>query len=168
MATTTTFAVTYGTWTTWNITLTGGLATSSTLVAGRQSDVLTLTLDDLEVAGSIFCGTSPTAGGIIQIWAFAKQDASTYPDVFGASDAAVTVTSANVKAAGFLKPVMSAIVDNVSDRGYPFHVGSLKWVFGGRLPETVGLFVTHSTGVNLKTTLQTIKYRTITDTATTS
>lgn len=136
----------------YTITL-ASLATSSTLVAGRQSTAVQNSSEylDCQISGKIRVGTSPT-GGVIEIWAGAPINGTpTYPDTFGASDAAVTVTSANVRDA-LLRRVWVAYCDTTSDRDYPIVPVSLAQFFGGVLPERHFIWVTHSSGVNLNST----------------
>jgi len=127
------------------------------LLAGQESTAVTnasnLDLDHL-VSGRITAGTSPTAGRVIEVWAYAPvQIASgtpTYPDVLTGSDAAATLTSANVKNAS-VRLVWSAQTDNVTDRPYWIPPTSIAQLFG-ELPARWGLFVTHDSGVNLNGT----------------
>ncbi len=72
------------------------LATSSTLVAGRQSTSVSNSSNkylDYKISSRITNGTTPTANTLIEVWVIAKLNDSSWPDGFGASDAARTVTS---------------------------------------------------------------------------
>lgn len=141
-----------------SITL-ASLATSSTLVAGRQSAVVDNTSNlflDALLSGQIMTGTSPT-GGRIEVWAWGllKQasSAETYPvagsSALGASDAAATFDAEQKRA---LRLVKSIVVNTTSDRAYPILPISVASLFGGVLPSFWGVWVTHSTGVNLNST----------------
>lgn len=139
-------------WAAYTITL-ASLATSSTLVAGRQSTAVTNSGEylDATVTGRITVGTSPT-GGQIEIWVGAPIDSTpTYPTSFGASDAAVTVASANFRDAALRR---GAVIysDTTSDRPYDIAPFSVAALFGGVLPEIHFVWVVHSTGVNLNAT----------------
>lgn len=112
------------------------LANSSTLLAGRQGDAVdnTTNLDlDHILRGNIRAGTSPTAGNRIEIWIASAtkivSGAKTYPDGLGASDAAYTATSDNVKYSG-LTLAQSIIVDSTSSRDYPIKPISIALLLG--------------------------------------
>ena len=130
------------------------LATSATLVAGRESTAVSNASNpylDRTLSGKITTGTSPTAG-TIQVWVVpATNDTPTWPDVFDGTDSAETVTSADIlAAAGALAAVIAT--DATSDRTYPFYCGSVAALFGGVLPRDFVVFVTHNTAVNLNST----------------
>ncbi len=139
----------------YTITL-ASLATSSTLVAGRESTALSNAtnkyLDEL-VAGFITVGTTPTANTFIEVHAIgAINDTPTYPDVFDGTDSAETITSLGIKAA-ICKPI--AGIQNIgttSDVRHDFAPLGIRQLFGDGLPPAHVLFVTHSTGVNLNAT----------------
>src|SRR5262245_54425580 len=91
------------------ITLTS-LATSSTLVAGRESTEVDNSSNkylDAGISGRVTVGTTPTAATRIEIWIFPKMSDSAYPDVFDGTDSAETLTSrAAAVAAGRLLAVL--------------------------------------------------------------
>lgn len=131
------------------------LATSSTLVVGRGStavDNRTNEDEDHLVSGQITVGTSPT-GGRIEVWAYGPLAiASGTPD-YGlptGSDAAVTFASRN-QLVSACKLLWSTGVDAVSDREYYIPPTSVRDAFG-ELPPFWGVFVTHSSAVNLHAT----------------
>lgn len=145
----------YGASAAYTISL-ASLATSSTFVAGRESDAVSNTTNlylDYLVAGRVTVGTTPTISTRIEVYAYGSQnDTPTYPDVFDGTDSAETVTSAEIRAA-CLRLLAVMIVDaTTSDRVYPFAPVSLAACYGGTLPKTHGLFVTHNTAVNLNAT----------------
>jgi hypothetical protein len=131
------------------------LATSSTRVAGRESGSVSISTDlylDYQASGKITVGTTPTSGGIIEVWVIAKKDDSNWPDVFDGTDSAETVTT-RAQLEGYGRLIWSiAIPATTSDIGYEFSRVGIAEYFGGSLPETFVLFVTHSTGVNLNST----------------
>jgi hypothetical protein len=131
------------------------LATSSTLVAGRESTAVDNTSTkylDYKLSGKITTGTSPSASKSIEVWVIpAINDTPTWPDVFDGADSAETVTSRDILGAvGVLAAVIPT--DNTSDRTYPFCCGSVAQLFGGNCPDRFVVFVTHDTGVNLHST----------------
>lgn len=144
------------------VTGTGGinsLATSSTWVAGYEWFIIDNSTElaiDYFVDLVIRCGTTPTINTEIRVYTFASYDGSTYPDVFDGTPSAETVTSAGVRDS-FCKLAGVGIVDSTtSDRDYPiqFNLSS----FYPTMPKKVGIFVTHSSGVNLNATAGNQKY----------
>lgn len=131
------------------------LATSSTRVAGAESDAIdnTSTLyDDILISGKITPGTSPTVGKQIDIWIVPAMDgSSTWPDVFDGTGSAETVTSENVRNA-LGKLLKTIVIDSTSDRTYYFSNESVAALFGGVLPQKFVVFVSHDTAVNLNAT----------------
>lgn len=151
----------YGTTTTG----TGGinsLATSSTWVAGYEwfyiDNATELALDYL-VELVIKVGTTPTAGTLINVYAFSVGDGGTvFPDVMDGTPSAETWTSAGVRD-GVARLVAQDIVDaTTSDRDYPLSFGIARW-FDNVMPKKVGIFVAHNTGVNLNATAGNQKYQ---------
>jgi len=139
----------------YTITLTG-LATSSTLVAGREGSSLSNAsnkyLDEL-VAGQIMVGTTPTASTNIEVDIVAAlDDTPTWPDVFDGTDSAETVSNVGIKAAICVPVALIAVPANTSDLGYPFGPRGIRQFFGDALPVAHVPFVTHSTAVNLNAT----------------
>lgn len=132
------------------------LATSSTLVAGRESAAVTnasnLYLDDL-VAFKITVGTTPTANTAIECHAIgAMNDTPTWPDVFAGADAARTVTNVQVKA-GYVIPVANfVVVATTSNVAYSSAPVGIRRFFGDLLPVQYSFFVTHSTVAALNST----------------
>ena len=143
---------------TTSLTITlASLATSSTLLAGRESTAVdnrtNLDLDHL-LSGKITTGTSPTVGTQIEVWVYAPISISggtpVYPDVMDGTDSAETVTSDNVKNFS-MRRAWYTLVDNTSDRTYCMPPTSIASLFGA-MPPLWGIFVTHSTAVNLNST----------------
>jgi len=141
------------------LTLTlASLASDTNLLAGRESTAVdntsNLDLDHL-VSLLVTTGTSPTAGTVIEVWAYAALSISsgtpTYPDVLDGTDSNETITSRNVLFP-MLALVASITVDSTSNRGYYVKPTSVAGLFGGSLPPFWGLFVVHNTGVNLNST----------------
>lgn len=137
----------------FTITL-ASLATSSGLTTGRQTTVVANSSNYLDffLAGQITTGTTPTVSTFIETWAIgALGDTPTWPDSFGASDAAFTTTSRN-QLFTYGAPVAASIVTATSNVAYAFRGVSLASLFGGIQPKNFGAFVTHSTAVNLNST----------------
>lgn len=142
------------------ITITlASLATSTTLVAGREATVIDNTSQqyiDALVSGQITVGTSPTVSKQIQVWVYAPlkvvSGTATYPiatsTALTGSDAAATFELDQLNQ---LKLADSASIIATSDRAYSFAF-SVASLFGGVMPLKWGLFVTHNTGVNLNST----------------
>lgn len=130
------------------------LATSSTFVAGYESDVVDNTTNkylDYKINGKVRVGTTPTINTEIRIYIVSIQEDGTWPDVFDGTTNAETLTSVGV-GSGFLKLAAVMLVDSTtSDRDYPFEF-SVASFFGGICPDKFLLFTTHNTGVNLNST----------------
>jgi len=142
------------------------LATSSSLLVGREStavsNVSNLYVDAL-VSGQITTGTTPTAG-TIEVWAYGlikhATSTATYPSPVTGTDAAITFV-AETK----LRHLITSISTNTtSNTAYTVPPTSIASLFGV-LPIKWGVVVIHSTGVNLNATagnhwihMQGIKY----------
>lgn len=130
------------------------LATNSTWTTGWSSAVQDNTSNlsiDEQISGVFATGTSPTVSTIIEIWAWGiLDDVPTYPDTITGSEAgAIALTSANVKLAGAFARLGSITVDNTTNRVYPFSFSLAQNGFG-YVPKKWGLWVSHNTGVALK------------------
>lgn len=138
----------------FTITLTG-LATSSTLVAGRESTAIanTSNLDiDWLISGKTMVGTSPT-GGRIEVWGYGPISVASGTPAYGlvtGTDAAATFASRN-QVIGAVRLLWSQPSDTTSDRAYFMPPTSVRQAFGN-IPPWVGIFLTHNTGVNLNAT----------------
>lgn len=139
----------------YSITL-ASLATSSTLLAGREGDAVSNTTNlylDYLISSKITVGTTPTTSTQIEVWAYASyNDTPLYPDVFDGTDSAETVNSAAIKASSLVLISTLPVDSNTSDRGYYGAPTSLALRHGGFVPKNHGLFVTHNTAVNLNST----------------
>lgn len=145
--------IAYGSSAALTITL-ASLATSSTLLAGRESTAVVNTTNlyyDYQFGGFITVGTTPVATGFIEIWSYAAQDDTpTYPSLVTSgitgSDAGATAVTAGVKQ-NALTPVASLAVDaTTSNRQYNC---APLYLFNGCAPKRWGAWVAHSTNVNL-------------------
>lgn len=147
--------VTYATPSALTITL-ASLATSSTLVAGRESNEIDNTTNkyvDALLQGKITTGTTPTTDKLIAVyvWGSDTSAATTARDVIDGADSVETITSDKIRD-GFLRLAATMAVDATSDRTYEFGPVSVANLFGGVMPRYWGVFVTHATGVNLNST----------------
>lgn len=133
-----------------------GLATSATLVAGVESTAIDNTANkypDILLAGKITTGTSPTGNpGTIAIYVYGSyEDTPIYPDVLDGTNSAETFTSVAILQSA-LRLVAVISTSTTSNITYWFGPTSIALAFGGRMPKFWGVFVTHSTGVNLHAT----------------
>lgn len=143
------------------ITITlASLATSATLVGGRESTVVSNAsnmYDDYIVSGQITVGTSPTADKHIRVYCYAPLKVAsstfTYPvataTALTGADAAATF---EINQLDQLRLADQASVIATSDRAYSFGPFSIAALYDGIVPLTWGLFVTHATAVNLNST----------------
>lgn len=136
------------------------VASSASFVAGVESDVISnttnLDLDHL-ISGRWTSGTTPTANTQVQIWVIPTRTddlagSRTYHDVFDGTASAETATSAGVlQGIGRLAAVLN-VDTNTSNREYGCAAFSVAALFGGVLPPSYVLFITHNTGVNSNST----------------
>ncbi len=136
------------------------LATSATLIVGRQSTVVDNSSNkflDFYVSGQVTVGTTPTVDKQIAIYVFAPikiaSSTASFPIAtttqLGTSDAAATFEAYQRDQ---LKLAAVANVIATSDRAYSFAPFSVAQLFGGVCPIQWGLFVSHNTAVNLNAT----------------
>lgn len=136
----------------YTITLTG-LASSGSLVAGRESTAITNSSNYLDylVAGQITSGTSPTANTNIEIDAVGSlDDTPTWPDVFDGTDSNETITTG--AKFGICRNIDLLTVTSSSDIPYPFGPRGIRQFFGDGLPTAHVIFVAQNTTVNLNAT----------------
>jgi len=129
------------------------LATSSTLVAGAESDAIDNSTNkylDYLISGKITTGTSPAAGRI-EVWIVAELEDASWPDVFDGTGSAETWTTADIKAAGG-QLAATIITDTTSNQTYYVGKFSVAALFGGSCPRKFVVFVTQNTTVNLHAT----------------
>lgn len=132
------------------------LGSSSTWVNGYEwfkVDVAGMTPVPVTIRhqGKIRVGTTPTANNQIRIYLVASEDGSTWPDAFDGTAGAANVTSAGVRDS-FAKLAAVLVVDaNTSNRDYPYSFDAAS-VFGGSLPDSYVVWVTHNTVAALNAT----------------
>ena len=132
------------------------LASDTSLLAGRESTLIdNQTNQDTEhfISGSITMpATTPTAGRVVQVWAYAPErmnaGAAVLPAPFTGVDSSRTALSAFWRDSALRMLWVSAIND-VASRAYYMPPTSVAQAFGGFLPPVYGLWVVHSAGVAL-------------------
>lgn len=145
----TTASIAYGTSTAMTMTL-ASLASDTNLLAGRESTAVdnssTLAVDYI-VGGKVTTGTSPTASRVIEVWAYASYDGTTYSGGATGTDAALTFASEKTSLA--LLQVLPT--DATSNHTYEWGPFSIADAFG-IMPKKFGIYIVHNTGVNLNST----------------
>lgn len=145
----TTASPVYGAKVTMTITL-ASLATSATLVAGRESTAVdNKDVDDAIdalVGGIVTTGTSPTAGQI-QVWAYGSYDDTNFSGGATGSDAALTPSAKELMR--LLIAIPTTATSNVSHKWGPYSIAN---AFGGIVPPQWGIWITHNTVVVLNAT----------------
>lgn len=136
-----------------------GLATSATLVAGRQSTVVTNVTNkflDALVTGQVTTGTTPTTAKTIAVYVYVPTkvaaSAFSYP-IAGAASLGETDAAATFDAeqrSGGLIFAQSAQINATSDRAYSFSFNVASVV--GYMPLKWGLFISHDTVAALNAT----------------
>ena len=133
---------------THTITL-ASLATSSTLVAGREGTAIDNGTDDAldaMVGGFVTTGTGPTAGQI-EIWVYGSYDGTSYSGGATGSDAALTPQTKTL-----LRLLTVIPTTTTANQKYTWGPFSVAAAFGGTMPRKWGCWVTHSTVAALNST----------------
>lgn len=141
----TTVTITYGTSTAYTLSLTG-LASSATLVAGRQStsvDNTTAQAVSYAVGGKIKAGSGTPIAGQFELWAYASYDGTTYVGeaVITGTDGAATLTIAGKPE---LKQLFIQPMDTTASHVYSMGTFSMAQAFGGDMPKKHGLWCVHN------------------------
>lgn len=131
---------------------------SSTVYAGRASTAVdnttNLDLDHL-LSGVVKLGTSPTVSKTVNLFAYSSlkmvTGTPTYPDSITGTDAAKTMTSANV-AQACLVWLWTGSTDATTGLVLPIKKLSIAQAFGGSLPAFYGLFLYQDSGAALDAT----------------
>ena len=134
-------------------------------LAGRASTAVdnttTQDLDHLLSGVIVTGGTAPTVSRSINVYAYAASSTAagvpTYPDSITGTDAAKTMTSANVLLSGLVF-IASITIDATASRAYTFAPVSIASRFGGVLPKFWGIFVAHDTAQTLNSTGHKLSY----------
>lgn len=140
-----------------NLTITlQNLATDASLLTGRESSLVDNTSNlyiDYLLSGFISVGTTPTASTYIEVWVHGTLDDSyTLVDGLAGSDGAKTLTNIMTKVGGLKLAAVLTVPATTSNVKYPIAPVSVAALFGGKVPKKFGVFVTHSTAVNLRNT----------------
>lgn len=128
------------------ITLTSsGLASSSTLVAGRASTAIDNTVDDAvdaHVGGTLITTATTATNSMIQIWAYASYDGTNYTNAATGTDANLTV---DIGARNLF--ILLQSIANITTTALTYTWGpiSIAQAFGGTMPVKWGLWLVQST-----------------------
>ena len=113
------------------------------------------------ISGMIALGTSPTGNpGTIQLWAYScLNDTPTWPDLFSAGTEGTegTATVHDSEMMSGLRLLWSSSTDTTSNDVHAIPYCSIKEAFG-EVPPYFSLFVTHNSGVNLKSDTNALYY----------
>lgn len=136
-----------------NLTVTTlhSVATSSTWIAGWESDAIDNTSNlytDYRVTAKITVAAASVAAGEIRLYLVGPLDDSTWPDVFDGTASTETITDTEMRDAICKLGAISA-TDTTNSDAYYLDCPSVAAVFGGNLPKKFVVFITHSTGQNL-------------------
>lgn len=133
------------------------LATSATFVAGRESNEIDNTTNlylDAFVQGQITVGTTPGTGTQINVYVWGSHTslATTAIDVLDGVDSTETITSVGVLQTMLRLAAVGIVDSTTSNRVYYFAPFSVAELFGFKMPQYWGLFISHNTTVNLNST----------------
>ena len=136
---------------------------------GPTMDFTSTTPKHVLIGGNLYTGTSPTAGEI-RVYAFAallvNGGTTIWPDIFttgteGTQSASAVIVDTEVLDS-HMRLLWSTATDTSSDAPYPMPLTDLRSLFGA-IPGKACLFISHNTGVNLRSTLQAMYYSEYTD-----
>lgn len=151
----TTFEPKYGASAALVTTHLASIASDTNLLAGWSSAVIdnTSNLSVTEkLTGKIQTGTTPTVSTNIFVYLWETlDDTPTYPDTISGSEAAITLTSANVLGSGAFKLATVISVDATTGRVYPFSIDVAQF-FGFNMPKKWGVWIVHNTVATLGAT----------------
>lgn len=147
----------YGTALTLTVTNLQSLASDANFASGWTSaavDNTSVLAEDYLVGGTLFGGTTPTAGEV-RVYAYASVDGTNWPDLFsagteGTQGAATIHDTENLSG---LVLLWSSAVDTTSDAPYPTTPLSIR-AFLGSVPPKFALYVAHNTVAALKSSGQ--------------
>lgn len=131
-----------------------GLASSSTHVAGWESNAVDNSSNlyvDYLITGVLQVESTGLAAGEIRVYIVAELNDTTWPDVFDGTESAETVTDTEVRDA-ICKLGAVVATDTTASRNYYFGPFSVASLFGGVCPRKFVVFITQSTGTTLETT----------------
>jgi hypothetical protein len=136
-----------------NLTVTNlnSLPTSSTWLAGWESDAIDNTSNlytDYRVTAKITVAAASLSAGEIRMYLVAMLDDSTWPDVFDGTGSTETITDTEMRDA-ICRLGAFSFTDTTNSDVYYLDCPSVAAVFNGNLPAKFVIFITHSTGQNL-------------------
>lgn len=125
------------------------LASSSTLVAGRESTAVTHEDNEIDslIGGKIKTSASVTAGTQIEIWAQGSYDGTSFSGGATGSDAAFTPNEKSL-----LRLVTIIPISVTTAQTYVWGPFSIAAIFGGTLPRKTGITVIQNSGQVLDST----------------
>lgn len=130
--------------------LNGGIASSTTWVAGWTSGTIDNTSDkDLDklISATFLAASSGLTAGELRVYVYAMLDDSTWPDIFSAgtegTEGTATLADTEIRDSAII-PLWSTVTDTTASRVYTMPKQSIAARFGGVLPPKFALFVTHS------------------------
>ena len=119
------------------------LASSTSLVGGFESNVITNTYDDVLLSGRFKANNTAPTAGLIQIFVGSLLNDTEYPDVFDGTASAETITSSDIRNS-VLVMAHAIITDTTANRVYEFHRRSVAALFDGVMPPKWFVFVTQA------------------------
>lgn len=150
----------YGTALTPTVTNLQSLASNSTFTSGWTSawiDNTSVLALDYGISAALFAGTTPTAGSI-RVYAYAEFPDGSDPDLFSSgtegTEGTCTLHDTEVLDASLIL-LWSSAIDTSTDGSYPMPQRSIAAAFGF-VPRKFALYITHNTGVNLKSSGQVV------------
>lgn len=154
--------IAYGSFTAFTVTNLHSCGASATHVAGWNSnevDNSSNLYSDYAITGEVTVAASGLAAGQIRVHVVATEDGTNYPDTLTSSEAEpITITSAEIRNA-ICKVGAVIETDTTADRVYPFTIGSVAELFGGRCPQKFVLFITQSTTQALAASGNIVEYQ---------
>lgn len=131
-----------------------GLASSTTHVAGWESDAIdnsTNLYTDYIVNAKIQVESAGLAAGEIRLYLVAELEDASWPDVFDGTESAETITDTEMRDAICRLAAVTA-TDTDASQVYYLQCPSVAAVFGGTVPRKFVVFITQSTTTTLETT----------------
>lgn len=146
------FKIKYGSVTTMTVTL-ASLANASKRESTAIDNYTSNLYLDVLVAGKVTTGTSPSATGRIDVYAYAKLDdgsgSTDYTAGATGSDAGITLDTPETNNLIYLGSINN---DSTNDQTYEFGPYSIAAAFGGSVPAKWGLIFDNQSGAALNST----------------
>lgn len=140
------------------------LATSTNLVAGYVSEVITVTTPvmDIIVQGAVKVGTTPTSGTAIAVYVIPEMNDSggTFPSTV-TTGGATTFSTVDDRANACYYASNAIVSSATSNVVYPIKPFSVASICMGWVPRRFCLFVAHNSAVNLNASGHNLEYYTV-------